>query len=69
MARILIGAGVLLIMAGVIMLMLPKVPWVGRLPGDILMKRGGMTVYFPVTTCLVLSLVFSLVWWLLSRFR
>lgn len=41
--------------------------WLGRLPGDIHFSRGNFTFYFPLGTCLVLSLLLSVVLWLLSR--
>jgi hypothetical protein len=39
----------------------------GRLPGDIVIERENMTFYFPLTTCLLLSVVFSLVFWVVNR--
>jgi hypothetical protein len=41
--------------------------WVGRLPGDIHVKRGQTEFYFPVVTCILVSVVLSLVSWFLSR--
>ena len=43
--------------------------WLGHLPGDILIQRGRFTVYFPLTTCLLISLVVTLVVRLIGRFR
>jgi len=58
MARILIAAGVLLILAGLaIKAGLP----LGRLPGDVVVHRGNSTFYFPIVTCLVVSVLLSLV--------
>jgi hypothetical protein len=57
MARLLIVLGVLLILAGLaIKAGLP----LGRLPGDIIVRRGGSTFYFPIVTCLVVSVILSL---------
>ena len=47
-------------------------PWIaklglGRLPGDIVVHRGNFTFYAPITTCILVSLVLSLILWLLSR--
>ena len=57
MARLLILAGVVLIVAGVLLkLGLP----LGRLPGDITIRRGGGSFYFPVVTCIVISIVLSI---------
>jgi hypothetical protein len=66
LGRLLIAAGVLLAALGVVLMLAGKVPLLGRLPGDIVYRKGGTTFYFPVVTCLLLSLVLSLV---LSLFR
>lgn len=64
MSRLLIVAGVALILAGVLLkLGLP----LGRLPGDIVIRRGGGTFYFPIVTCIVVSVVLSLIGMLLRR--
>ncbi|RYL93895.1 DUF2905 domain-containing protein [Sporolactobacillus sp. THM7-4] len=44
-------------------------PLVGRLPGDIFIKKGNVTFMFPVVTCLVISIVLSLIFYLISHFR
>jgi len=69
LARALIFFGVLLAGAGVMLLIAPRVPWIGRLPGDVLIQRPGFTFYFPLTSCLVASLLLSVAWWFLSRPR
>jgi DUF2905 family protein len=56
----------LLAALGVVVLLAGKVPFLGRLPGDVVYHKGGTTFYFPLVTCLVLSLILSL---LLSLFR
>ncbi|WP_141734370.1 DUF2905 domain-containing protein [Oligoflexus tunisiensis] len=68
MARLLISIGLSLVLMGVI--------WhfgrglgLGQLPGDISIKKGNTTFYFPVVTCLVLSLVLSLIFWIFGKFR
>ena len=58
MPRLLIAAGVVLILAGLLIRL--GVP-IGRLPGDIVIRRGGGTFYFPIVTCLVVSVVLSLI--------
>jgi len=64
MARVLIVLGVLLIAAGLaVKAGLP----LGRLPGDIVIHRGNSTFYFPIVTCLVVSVVLSLLAALLRR--
>ncbi|MFA6379109.1 MAG: DUF2905 domain-containing protein [Candidatus Omnitrophota bacterium] len=60
MGRLLIFAGVVLIVVGVIVLFSERIPGIGRLPGDILIKREHFTFYLPLTTSLLLSLIVSL---------
>jgi len=43
------------------------VPWVGRLPGDIYVRRGSFTFYFPIATCILISIVISLLFALMRR--
>ena len=69
MGRALIGVGVLLVVAGAVLLAAPKAPWLGRLPGDILIQRPGSTVFIPLGSCLLVSVLLSIVLWVLSRFR
>lgn len=58
--RLLIGAGVLLALVGVVLLLIGRVPFLGRLPGDFLFQRGPVTVYVPLGTSLVLSILLTL---------
>ena len=61
-------AGIVLVAAGLIVTVLGKLPIpLGRLPGDIRIQGKNSSFYFPLTTCLLLSAVFSLVMWLLKR--
>lgn len=64
MSRVLILVGLVLVAAG--LLMKAGVP-LGRLPGDIEYRRGNSTFYFPIVTCIVASVVLSLIGWLLRR--
>jgi hypothetical protein len=60
LGRILIFFGIALIVLGAIFLLGSRVPLLGRLPGDILFRRDHTTLYIPLATCLVLSLVISI---------
>jgi hypothetical protein len=62
--RLLIGAGLVLVGAGVLLTF--GVP-LGRLPGDIVIRRGSSTFYFPLVTCLVVSVVLSILAAVLRR--
>jgi hypothetical protein len=64
MAKVLIVAGAVLVVIGVLIKL--GVPF-GRLPGDIVVQRGGGTFYFPIVTCLVISAVLTLVSLLFRR--
>jgi hypothetical protein len=68
MGRALISLGVLLIAVGLAIEFAPRLPFrIGRLPGDIYVHRHNTTFYFPIVTCILLSVVLSLVMWLLNR--
>jgi hypothetical protein len=67
-AVILILIGLLVAAVGLIWLLLPNIPWLGRLPGDIRWEGDHGRFYFPVVICLVLSLVLSVVLWMVQKF-
>ncbi|MEO6221853.1 MAG: DUF2905 domain-containing protein [Vicinamibacterales bacterium] len=69
MPRLLIIAGLLLLAAGAVLYVVPHVPWLGRLPGDIRIERPGLRFYAPLTTSIVVSVVLSVVLWLVARWR
>jgi hypothetical protein len=66
MARFLIFLGLMLLIAGLLWPYVAKLG-LGRLPGDIVIERGGTTFYFPIVTSLILSVVLSLVLWMAGR--
>jgi hypothetical protein len=61
MGKILILSGLLITLAGVVMLFAGKIPWIGRLPGDIYIRKGNFSFYFPLATCIILSLLLTLI--------
>lgn len=67
----LLGFGVLMVLLGGILLVAGnlsgKVPWLGRLPGDIYIQRGSWSFYFPLATCLLISIVLTLLFSLFGR--
>ena len=69
LAKTLIIIGGLLLLAGLLLYFFDKLPFGGRLPGDIVVKKKNFTFYFPVATSILLSLLLSLILWLISRFR
>lgn len=66
MARFFITLGVLLVLVGLLWPWLQKLG-LGRLPGDILIERGNVRFYFPLATSLLVSLLLTLLFWLLGR--
>jgi hypothetical protein len=67
LGKILIAFGLLIVLAGVVLMLVGRVPWIGRLPGDIHIQRGNFTFYFPLATSLLVSVVLTLVFYLLGR--
>ena len=67
--RALIIFGVIITGFGLVLLLTPKVPWLGRLPGDILIQRDRFSFYFPLASSLLASIILSLLFWLTGRFR
>lgn len=67
LGRGLILFGILLIVIGGLFLLAGKVSWLGRLPGDIVIERKNVSLYFPLATSLILSVVLSLLFWLFTR--
>jgi len=66
LGKILIIFGLIIAGMGVLLMVGSKIHWLGKLPGDILIKRGNFTFYFPIVTCILLSIIFGL---LFSIFR
>jgi len=67
LGRLLIIFGLLIAGVGLVLVLGARLPWVGRLPGDIHIQRGNWTFYFPLATSLVLSVVLTLLLYLIGR--
>ncbi len=52
--------GIVTVLIGAFFILVAKVPWFGRLPGDIIYRREGLTIYFPVATMILVSLVLTI---------
>jgi len=63
----LILIGLLAAAVGILLLLSEKIGWIGRLPGDITIRRENFTFHFPLATCLVISAVLSLLIWLFRK--
>jgi hypothetical protein len=67
LGRLLVVLGLLTAAAGAVLLLAGRLPWLGRLPGDITIQRGNWTLYVPLATSLLLSALLTLILWLLGR--
>ena len=65
--KLLIVVGVLIAGIGVVIVLAGRLPWIGRLPGDIYVRRGNFTFYFPLATSILVSIVLTLIVWLFGR--
>jgi hypothetical protein len=65
--RLLIVLGIGLVVGGLLLSFGGRIPWLGRLPGDIVIERPGFRFYFPLATSILLSLLLSAILWLLRR--
>ncbi len=57
----LVGLGVVIVVIGLVLWFSDRIPWLGRLPGDILIKREKVTIYFPIVTMVVLSILVTII--------
>ena len=67
LGRALVVLGLVIAAGGLLLVAFDRVPWLGRLPGDISIQRGNWTFYFPLGTSILLSIVLTLVLWLIGR--
>jgi hypothetical protein len=63
----LVFAGIAIVVVGVVLWGLSSVPYVGKLPGDIYLRRGNVSFYFPLATCLLISIVATILLSLMRR--
>ncbi len=67
MGKMLLMLGLAMAALGLLLWGAASIPYIGRLPGDLYLRRGNLTFYFPLTTCILLSLIITLVLALLRR--
>ncbi len=65
--KFLIITGMVIAVLGGLLVLSGKVPWLGRLPGDIFIQRKNFTFYFPLATSILLSILITFILWLLGR--
>lgn len=67
MGKILIITGIILVITGIIIHFAPRLPFPGKLPGDIVIDRGNFKMYLPITTSILISLVLSLILYFINK--
>jgi hypothetical protein len=65
--KMLMLLGAVTFVLGAVLALAGRLSWFGRLPGDIVVERGPVTFYFPIVTCLIVSVVLSLLFWSFRR--
>jgi hypothetical protein len=61
LGKLIIILGIFLVVIGVLIALAPKIPYIGRLPGDIYIKRDRFTIYFPLVSSIIISLILTLI--------
>ena len=67
LGKFLVVAGLVIAALGILVLLSGKFGWIGRLPGDITIRRGNVTFHFPLATCILISVLLSLILWLFRK--
>jgi hypothetical protein len=67
LGKMLILLGVFIILIGVLLVIGEKIPWIGRLPGDIIIRRKNFTFYFPIVTSILISILLTLLFTLFRK--
>ena len=67
LGKMLILLGVFIILIGLLLLIGEKIPWIGRLPGDIIIRKKNFTLYFPLATSILISIILTLLFALFRK--
>ena len=67
LGKMLILLGVLIVLIGLLLLIGEKIPWIGRLPDDIIIRKKNFTFYFPLTTSILISIILTLLFWVFRK--
>ena len=67
LGRSIIAIGILLILIGAVVTIAGKIPGVGKLPGDIFIKKENFSFYFPLTTCILISIILSAIMYFIGK--
>jgi hypothetical protein len=67
LGKLLVITGLVIAAMGLLLLVSPKIPWFGKLPGDIIVVRERFSFYLPITTCIIVSIILSVLFYLLRK--
>ena len=67
LGKMLILLGVFIVLIGVLLVIGEKIPWIGRLPGDIIIRKKNFTFYFPIVTSILISIILTLFFMLFRK--
>lgn len=67
LGRTLIVIGIIILIIGLVLTFAPRIPFLGKLPGDIFYKKDNFTFYFPITTSIIISVILSIVLYFITR--
>ena len=67
LGKMLILLGVFIILIGVLLVIGEKIPWIGRLPGDIVIRKEKFSFYFPITTSILISIILTFLFWIFRK--
>ena len=67
LGKMIVFLGILLVVIGFIVILGNNIPFLGKLPGDIVVKKKDFVFYFPVVTCIIVSIILSIIFWLFGR--
>ncbi|RKX58447.1 MAG: DUF2905 domain-containing protein [Thermodesulfobacteriota bacterium] len=65
--KLLLILGILFVVIGLFLMLGPKIPLLGKLPGDFMVRRGNFTLYFPLATSILLSIVLTLIFFIFRK--
>jgi len=67
LGKLLLILGILFVVIGLLLMLGPKIPFLGKLPGDFIVRRGNFTLYFPLATSILLSIVLTLIFFIFRK--
>ncbi len=65
--KLIVVLGIVILAIGLVLTFAGKIPWIGRLPGDILIRKKNFTFYFPLATSILISIILTFLFWLFGR--